>query len=253
MPRDVRLFNKCLIIDKPLRKLALANAFADNDATMPPRKTKRPAAGAKRPAAGAKRRTRAGQVGSITLSDLDQVKVLADPLRIRILEELTAAERTTKQVAQRLGEKPTKLYHHVETLERVGLIRLTRTRQNRGTIEKYYLAVARRFRADSRMFSPAAAGPEAKGDALQTMISTVFDRTADEMRGLIAQGHDQEGIEEQGILSYLEIRTGAGEGRRIQKRLQKLLKSLEDDHKGRDEPGGRRYRLTLAFYPLEPE
>lgn len=28
-------------------------------------------------------------------------------------------ERTTKQVAERLGEKPTKLYHHVEALERV--------------------------------------------------------------------------------------------------------------------------------------
>src|SRR5688572_15754608 len=87
-----------------------------------------------------------------TLSDLEQVKVLADPLRIRILEALCQQERTTKQVAQILGEKPTKLYHHVEALERVGLIRLSRTQQNRGTTEKYYLAIARTFRADSRVF-----------------------------------------------------------------------------------------------------
>src|SRR5215510_13126289 len=130
------------------------------------------------------------QASSLTLSDLEQVKVLADPLRLRILEQLCLAERTTKQVAQRLGEKPTKLYHHVEALERVGLIRLTRTRQNRGTVEKYYLAVARQFRADSRLFSTAD-GSEAQGDALQTMISTVFDRTADEMRGLLAQCRDR--------------------------------------------------------------
>ena len=32
----------------------------------------------------------AQQVDSLTLTDLDQVKVLADPLRIRILEELCA-------------------------------------------------------------------------------------------------------------------------------------------------------------------
>jgi DNA-binding transcriptional ArsR family regulator len=178
--------------------------------------------------------------------------VLADPLRLRILEELCAAERTTKQVAQRLGEKPTKLYHHVEALERVGLIRLARTRQNRGTIEKYYLAVARQFRADSRIFSTADAGPTAEGGALQTMISTMLDRTAEEMRGLIAQGFGRQGIEEQGVLSYLELRTTAGEGRRLQTRLLKLLKSLEDNDKGRDKPGGRSYRLTLAFYPLEP-
>ena len=81
-----------------------------------------------------------------TLKDLDQVKVLADPLRIRILEALLE-ERTTKQVADLLGEKPTKLYHHVDALEKVGLIALSRTRQNRGTVEKYYLAVARTFRA----------------------------------------------------------------------------------------------------------
>src|SRR5262245_40295783 len=186
---------------------------------MPPRKTKRSAT-------AGKARKGASQVSSLTLSDLDQIRVLADPLRVRILEELCTEERTTKQVAQRLGEKPTKLYHHVEALERVGLIRLARMRQNRGTIEKYYLAVARQFRADSRIFSTAEADTKAKGDALQAMISTFFERTADEMRGLIAQGTGRQGIEEKGVLSYLEVRVSAREGRQLQARLTKLIKSL---------------------------
>ena len=193
------------------------------------------------------------QAGSLTLTDLDQVKMLADPLRIRILEELCKEERTTKQVAQRLGEKPTKLYHHVEALERVGLIRLTRTRQNRGTIEKYYLAIAQQFRADSRIFSAADAGSEAEGDTLQAMISTVFERTADEMRGLVAQGRGQKGIEEEGILSYLEIRTDSKHGRRILARLRRLIKSFEETPKEGDKPGGKSYRFTLAFYPMDPD
>jgi DNA-binding transcriptional ArsR family regulator len=213
---------------------------------MPPRKTKRPAT-------GGKARNGPRQARSLTLSDLDQVRVLADPLRIRILEELCTEERTTKQVAQRLGEKPTKLYHHVDALERVGLIRLARTRPNRGTIEKYYLAVAQQFRADARIFTTADPGSQAKGDALQTMISTMFDRTADEIRGLIAHDHGHKGIEEQGVVSYLKIPASAGEGRRIQARLLKLLKSLEGGHKGPGKPGGRNYRLTLAFYPLDPD
>lgn len=196
----------------------------------------------------------AKQARSLTLSDLDQIRVLADPLRIRILEELCTEERTTKQVAERLGEKPTKLYHHVETLERVGLIRLARTRQNRGTTEKYFIAVARQFKADSRAFSTADAGPEATGDALQAVIANLFDRTADELRGLIAQSAGRQGIEEQAVLSHLEIRAGAGEGRRIQAKLMKLIKSLEDGgRKGKEKPGGRRYRLTLAFFPLDAE
>jgi len=193
------------------------------------------------------------QVDSLTLSDLDQVKVLADPLRIRILEEMCKEERTTKQVANLLGEKPTKLYHHVDALARVGLIRLTRTRQNRGTMEKYYIAVARQFKGDSRMFSAADVGSEKGGDALQAMISTVFERTSDEMRGLIAQGRGKEGIEEQGILSYLEIQTDRKHGRRIQARLAKLLKSLEDLPPGGAKPGATSYRLTIAFYPIGPD
>jgi DNA-binding transcriptional ArsR family regulator len=181
------------------------------------------------------------------------VKVLAHPLRIRILEEMSTTERTTKQVAQRLGEKPTKLYHHVEALERVGLIRLTRTRQNRGTIEKYYLAVAKQFKADSRIFSGPDPGSGPEGDALRAMIATVFDRTAEEMRGLLAQNRGREGIEEKGVLSYLEIRTDSKRGRQLQARLMRLLKSIDGLPEAKGKSGGRKYRLTLAFYPLDPD
>ena len=202
--------------------------------------------------AASKRRKKpaaAKQASSLTLTDVRQVKVLADPLRIRILEELGTEERTTKQVAQRLGEKPTKLYHHVEALERVGLIRLTRTRQNRGTIEKYYLAIAQQFKADSRIFSAAEAGAKGEGDALQTMIATLFDRTRDEMRDLVAQNNGREGIEEQGVLSYLEVRTDAKHARQLQARLMKLIKSTEGESTNKSDE--KRYRLTIAFYPLD--
>ena len=46
------------------------------------------------------------QQEAYTLETLEQIKVLADPLRIRILEAF-GEERTTKQVADLLGEKPT--------------------------------------------------------------------------------------------------------------------------------------------------
>jgi DNA-binding transcriptional ArsR family regulator len=206
----------------------------------------------KRPVNSGKAQKEPGQADSLTLTDLEQVRVLADPLRIRILEQLCDEERTTKQVAQRLGEKPTKLYHHVEALERIGLIRLARTRQNRGTVEKYYIAVARQFKTDSRIFSIADAD-SAEGDAMRSVISTIFDRTAEEMRGLVAHAHGEQGIEEQAVLSHLEIRTGAREGRKLQAQLMKLIKSLENGGEEGEKPGARRYRFTLAFFPLDRE
>src|SRR5262249_15887077 len=63
-----------------------------------------------------------------TVTDLGQLQALADPLRLRILGALTSEPRTTKQVADLLGEKHNKLYYHVEALERAGLIQLKETR-----------------------------------------------------------------------------------------------------------------------------
>ena len=51
-----------------------------------------------------------------TMTSLEQVRVVADPLRVSILEALCLEARTTKQVAELLGEKPTRLYHHVDAL-----------------------------------------------------------------------------------------------------------------------------------------
>ena len=72
--------------------------------------------------------------GTLALTALDQVRALADPLRVRMLGAFASEERTTRQVAEVLGEKPTRLYHHVKALAAAGLIRKTRTRRNRGTL-----------------------------------------------------------------------------------------------------------------------
>src|SRR5258706_7216648 len=66
-----------------------------------------------------------------------ELRALAHPLRLRLFELFAEAPRTTMQVAVVLGEPPTRLYHHVNALERAGLLRLRGARPNRGAIEKY--------------------------------------------------------------------------------------------------------------------
>ncbi len=195
----------------------------------------------------------APQQEAYTLKNLDQMKVLADPLRIRILEAF-CQERTTKQVAELLGEKPTKLYHHVDTLERVGLIALSRTRQKRGTVEKYYLAVARTFRADSRVFQPKVKGGSEKS-ALRQMLSTIFDTTAAELASLIDRGEFETKAEDEGIVSFLDVRASKAQLEKLRGKLHEIVRSLADDAEGAaakdDDPLQGRYRLTLAYYPLD--
>ncbi len=186
-----------------------------------------------------------------TLVDLAQIRTLADPLRMRILSTL-GEERTTKQVAEILGEKPTRLYHHVAALERVGLVRLTRKRQNRGTTEKYFVAVARTFRADARLFSSATS--RAAAPAVSSVASTALETTAGELERLVRVGTGASTLEEEALLTFLEVRASDAEIRRLRARLGRLIDGLGGTGRGRSSSAkDRRYRLTLAFFPLDIE
>ncbi len=182
------------------------------------------------------------------LSDLAQIKLLADPLRVRILELLAKGEMTTKQVAEELGEKPTKLYHHVEALEKAELVRLVRTRQNRGTLEKYYRAIARSFTVDAGLFSTPVS--KSSPSPLPDMIGSVLDRTRDELAQLIGSESAGE-IESSGLISFIEIHASESEMEKLRDALETLIRATAAPDEDEAESEERRYRLTLAFFPLD--
>ncbi len=189
----------------------------------------------------------------MTLTALDQVWALADPLRVRMMGAF-AEERTTRQVAEILDEKPTRLYHHLKALASAGLIRKTRTRRNRGTMETWYRAVAGSFRADPALFAPPNA-PEAS-DSIATMVGSMLDQTGSEMRALIASGDGGREVQEVGLFSFLEVRAPERDVRKLRAQIERLVGSLKDGPKTRGtkkraaEPD-RRYRLSIAFFPLD--
>lgn len=190
---------------------------------------------------------------SYRISEIEQIKALAHPLRMRIVETLAASEpMTTKQVAEHLGEKPTRLYHHVEKLEKVGLIRLTHTRRNRGATEKYYESIARQFQADSSLFTEDGSKPDP--GALRPMIRTIFDNTTSELLRLVDTHGDEAIAEDEGLLSYVELHIDGQHIPVVQQKLQEILdyiQGLDDPEATSDDDASRRYRLTMAYYPLD--
>jgi DNA-binding transcriptional ArsR family regulator len=74
---------------------------------------------------------------------LEQVRALADELRVRIFSLLAQQPMTVTQVGKALDTAPAKIHYHVRELERVGLVRQVFTREKSGILEKYYRAVAR--------------------------------------------------------------------------------------------------------------
>ena len=104
-------------------------------------------------------RTRSSpQIAVMRLTSLAQMRVIANPLRLRLLDAFVPEPRTTMQVARLLGESPTRLYRHVDALFRAGFLERRGTRKNRGTTETYYQATAGHFEADPGLFAKRGRG-----------------------------------------------------------------------------------------------
>lgn len=63
------------------------------------------------------------------IENLEQLRAIADALRVRIIEVLLASPRTATQIAEQCGMPANKVHYHVRELERVGLVRIVETRE----------------------------------------------------------------------------------------------------------------------------
>lgn len=114
------------------------------------------------------------------VSDVETLKALSDPLRLKILETMVArtnAAWTAKELAAELAVPQTRLYHHIELLLERDLIRLASQRVVSGIIESRYRVAALSFRLDHRLLSSDPSLHDAGGD----LLHTVFDSAREEV------------------------------------------------------------------------
>ncbi len=97
----------------------------------------------------------------MTIEDLEQLRLLSDPLKLSLAQVFAEGEGTVASAAEALGEPQTKLYRHVDALLDAGLIEVTRERPKRGTVERWFRTVARRFEvADGLLTGDGASDDE---------------------------------------------------------------------------------------------
>ncbi|HEX8729202.1 MAG TPA: helix-turn-helix domain-containing protein [Ktedonobacterales bacterium] len=92
------------------------------------------------------------------LQTIEQMRTVADPLRIRIFEALAQRAMTATQVGEELDIPAPKAHYHVRELERIGLVKLVETRERSGILEKYYRAVARNLQAPPQLLQSSDPG-----------------------------------------------------------------------------------------------
>jgi DNA-binding transcriptional ArsR family regulator len=120
----------------------------------------------------------------LIISDLETLKVLADPLRLSILEYLMRPS-TVKRIAEKINKPATKLYYHFNLLEKHGLIVLVDTRIVSGIIEKHYQAAARVYRVAKNLLAPGTGDFD---EGLELTLNGMFNATKQE---ILSNIHDQ--------------------------------------------------------------
>lgn len=103
------------------------------------------------------------------IESLDQLRVISDELRVRILDTLARRQLTVTQLGELLGQAPARVHYHTRELERAGLVRLVETRERGGILEKYYRAVARHFTVSDALLH--AAPPDEVLSALREQLN----------------------------------------------------------------------------------
>jgi DNA-binding transcriptional ArsR family regulator len=183
------------------------------------------------------------------VSDVETLKALSDPLRLRILELMvqdTDSPWTVKRIAGALGVGPTKLYHHIRILEENDLIRPAGQQLVRGIVETSYRIAQLQLRFDPTLFS--SAGPDLRASTEQTM-TTLFDLARHDLLRASAAGLlavDQADDPKRMFMFRRNLlRTTAERGAELRQRLAALLAEYDDD------PSGEvTLALLVSFHPL---
>jgi len=184
------------------------------------------------------------------INDVETIKALSDPLRLRILEVMTAGHAetfTVKRLAGILGVSQTKLYHHVNQLVERDLIRPAGQRVVSGIIETSYRVAQLQISLDRSLLAGDSAG-------LHDVLTTVFESARDDIeRGLrsgairVDEGRDDH---RRLVVSKGLARLTPEQAVAFRERLLELIGSFE----GADvaEPTGevQPYGLVLGFYPV---
>lgn len=185
------------------------------------------------------------------VNDLETLKILADPLRNQILEILAPERLTVNQIAEKLGLAPSKLYYHINLLEKQGLIREVDSITKGNIIEKIYWITAYGYKMDKDLYNFSTS--EGQQSIITSVVTPIDTTREDIIRSLEARAAALEQgakVHPRNLRIYREVRNISDElADQFNNKLQALLDefdNIESQGSGKDV---HRRALTVAYYP----
>ncbi|MGE5594092.1 MAG: ArsR/SmtB family transcription factor [Betaproteobacteria bacterium] len=214
--------------------------------------------------------------GTYVIRDVDQLRMMAHPYRLRIMHDLAKGKFTVTQLAERYGDTPAKVHHHVKKLEKVGLVRLVETREVSGILEKYYEAVAGDFHVEGSLLKTAEAQDSAT-DSIQRMLGFIYRTAKRGFEQTVASagpktGDDEAagarglGADRAGTLGLTHVRLRPCEARELSAKLWDVVAQYEKRCDGGERGAGEKrrqdgeeerirpssYAVAIIIFPDDP-
>ncbi len=187
------------------------------------------------------------------IEDLETLRTFADPLRAQIYEILLQAPANVRQVGERLGLSPSRLYYHFNLMEKLGLIRVVETRMVANMVEKVYRSVAYKLDVANALLD---FGSDSGQQAIHGLLTSGLEATRDDLlRSLqVRQMALEQGAQpkpRQMMVNRTTARIPDALADAFRDRLQSLIAEFEQADQAQDEGGEdlQDYALLVAFYP----
>ena len=179
------------------------------------------------------------------ITDPSQFESLSSPMRVRILG-LCAEPMSVRQIADRLGVPPTRLYYHVNLLKDAEFLQVVHTRKSGARIEKLY-------RRAGKSITP---GPDLIHNvddieaAAKALASIVIEPTRFEAEHVMAKRLD--GEEQSWDLARTFVNLTPDQFEEVASKLRAIVTEFTADKQDIDNPATSEYSLTYALLPLDP-
>jgi DNA-binding transcriptional ArsR family regulator len=186
------------------------------------------------------------------IASVETLRVVADPLRLRLLALLRRAPATAKELARSLGTPLKGLYYHLALLEEHELLRVRATRVVSGIIEKQYEATAYRITVDRALFHPEPS----EGAGLEVFLSFVLDHARAEIlrsvsAGLLAPHAPSPDAKDGGLdLGRIWLRLTPAQREELARRTQELHMEFADRQPAPEAADAQYYELLVGIYPV---
>lgn len=190
------------------------------------------------------------QVDELFIEDLETLKVVADPLRLQIVEIMGEHPHTVKQVGQKLDLPASKLYYHINLLEKHGLISIASTRVVSGIVEKSYQTSAHQFRVKRGLLNPGSRSED--GDNAGIFVDAFLDNAKQDIKENVSAGLidlSGEGSPFGLNISRNTARLTIEQAAQFQERLQELMKEFSHHSEGGANADQQSYAVMFAMYP----